>query len=238
MKYGVLLLLAVGLPAMADIQTTGLYGTGLKDDRTLLNPGASDPHYSFIFGGWPSGTWFTTISPTGPEPVVVAPGVWPLPGAWVPNTNHSQWIGPRTDAAEGEPPQPGQEGCGAYCDYLYATKFDVTNPGLLTGMWTSDNGSQVFLVDPNGHQISGPDNGLGIDNHSYSGWNSFSFNTTEKGTYELLFLVQNYGTGDGYPSKNPTGLQVAFVPEPGVLTLGAVMGGALFLASALRRKRG
>jgi hypothetical protein len=226
MKRLVALVLMAGVPAVAGV--IQVYGTGLNASSGLLNPGDIDPHYVLVSGSPIPGPAYANTPFSG----------------WVGNTASSQWIGPVANVNSGAPPQPGAEGCAANCNYDYRTTFDLTglNPGtaLLAGSWATDNSGQIWL------------NGVPTSNTLVEpGYHAlFSFSITSgfvAGVNTLDFIVNNFGyppgdpNGPGFPSTNPTGLQVEFttaqasVPEPG--TIGMVLTVLVGLAVGVRRTK-
>lgn len=117
--------LTVGLP--------GVYGTGVADDGSLLEPGVIDTHYRLV-------TSADETAP-GPDAWVLNDG-WPIQaGVWMLNGPASKWIGPQPDQATGN----------AEGEYVYETRFtlsgvDVSRVRVLGG-WATDNTGLDILVN-------------------------------------------------------------------------------------------
>jgi hypothetical protein len=126
----------------------GVFGTGLGVDGLPLPAGAADPHYTLIVN--PDNTESTVARVQGN-----------IPGAWLPNSATSKWIGPRTDtvAATGNLVDDG-EGFGSY---LYRTQIDLTGFDLstvqITGGWTSDNTTPAIRVNNVATGLTNPNEG-------------------------------------------------------------------------------
>jgi hypothetical protein len=126
----------------------GVFGTGLGSDGQPLPAGAADPHYTLI------------VNPDNTESsVALVQGN--LPGAWLPNSATSKWIGPRTDTS-GAAALVSDDGEG-FGNYVYRTQIDLTGFDLSTvkiqGSWASDNTGLAIRV--NG-AATGIDNLVGV----------------------------------------------------------------------------
>jgi hypothetical protein len=193
------------LPASAAIQISGLFNTGV-DNSSALQPNLTvDTHYSITA---------TTAPAYTPDDAYTYADLAPLyalyPGSWVGNTATSQWIGPAADIVE--PSDPTWAGT-----YTYDLTFDLTgldpSTAQVSGLWASDNGSQIFLNNVFTGYTKGP--------AGYSSLDPFSITSGFlPGLNTLRFLVAN--DLDVPPIVNPSGLQVsalagiaeAAVPEP------------------------
>lgn len=153
--YSVVISNGVGPDATSDVATLvvldnlpDVFGTGLGADGQPLPAGVPDPHYTLIVN--PDNTESTVALVQGN-----------IPGAWLPNSTTSKWIGPRTDtvAATGNTVDDG-EGLGSY---LYRTQFDLTGFDLSTvqiaGGWTTDNTTPVIRVNGVATGLTNPNEG-------------------------------------------------------------------------------
>lgn len=233
MKRILLIAALVGSPVFADIGIQGLYNTGLDSSGHLLAQGAIDPHYTVTGPGIPT------------TQALVANYVWPVGGAWVGNTATSQWVAPQADAAQGNPPQPGDQSCSPNCNYIYQTVFWISAlPGsqpTLSLKWSSDN--NLLNV-----KVNGTDNltalTTGTDGQTYAAFHDVSVTGGfQLGANTLDFVVNNFGYGtSGWSSNNPTGLQVQFVdanftvPEPSAVVLFVAMTSLLFAGWSIRKR--
>lgn len=167
--------LTVGLP--------GVFGTGVAADGTLLEAGATDPHYKLTASA-------DELYP-GPDAIVLNDG-WPIEaGVWMLNGPASKWIGPQAD-------QSGTAG-NAEGDYTYETTFDLTGFDAsrvqLIGGWATDNTGVDILVN-------GVSTGL-----TAGGFGSLAPFTISSGLVagvnKLAFKMNNLPA-----TPNPTGLRV------------------------------
>lgn len=165
--------LTVGLP--------GVYGTGVGNDGSLLEPGVIDPHYRMV---------------TSPDEGMPGPDAWVLneawpiqAGVWMLNGPSSKWIGPQPDQATGN----------AEGEYVYETRFNLTGVDVsrvrLVGGWATDNTGLDILV--NGQ-------GTGITASGFASLAPFEIATgLVAGENVLRFRMANLPT-----TPNPTGLRV------------------------------
>lgn len=182
----------------ATLTVYGLYDTGVDASGASLAGGSVDPHYTLGSG----------------SAIVVNEG-FPIP-PWLdysaPNGD-SRWVSINSSG-----------GGGTDASYTYVTTFTVGSAAGLTlsGKWSGDNDSDVFL---NGNLI-------GHQNFSDGGLNSFqhynSFNTSllANGVNTLEFVVHNgYVPAQG-GDAGPFGLRVeslSVVPEPTTVIAGALL---------------
>ena len=141
------------------------------------------------------------------------------PGSWVGNTVASQWIGPAVDIVE--PSDPTWAG-----DYSYELTFDMTGldplSAVITGKWSSDNGSQILL--------NGVSTGATIGSTGYSALAPFTITAGfAPGINTLTFVVHNLGSNPPL-DPNPTGVQVTdlqgtanVIPEPATLAVWSIL---------------
>jgi hypothetical protein len=127
----------------------GYANSGVGLDGQLLANGSVDPHFKLI------------INPdnTSSDTVYVQSN---LPGAWLPNSGTSKWIGPRADTSgaaglltpAGAPADAGA-GDGVY---VYRAQFDLTgfdlSTVLISGKWSTDNEGVKIRV--NGTDVGFP----------------------------------------------------------------------------------
>jgi hypothetical protein len=159
----------------------GIYGTGVADDGSLIEAGATDPHYRMVTSadeGFP-----------GPDAIVLN-DAWPIAaGVWMLNGPSSKWIGPQADQSVGN----------AEGEYVYETRFNLTGVDVsrvrLVGGWATDNNGLDILVN-------GQSTGF-----TASGFNTFfPFEITSglvAGENVLRFRMSNLPA-----TPNPTGLRV------------------------------
>ena len=156
-----------------------LYNTGINSEREVLPDGADDSHYILISSA--------DIKYPGPETKVSLSTGFPM-DRWVPNSQYSKWIAPRTDAVN----------FNEIGLYVYRTKFDLSkfkyNSAVIRGLWSSDNNGVDIL-------INGKSTGFYTPIEAYYGM--FPFEITEgfvEGINTLDFVVNNVNA--------PTGLRV------------------------------
>jgi len=202
------LLFASALSAHAAI--IGASNTGVDNNGVLLPGLSTDPH-------------FVLTGPIAPAVVVnPAPGVYPANnGTWLPDSASpvSQWIGPL-----GNFPSNGScSGCGGIYDYVLTLDSTLPLTDVLSGRWTSDDESCIFLNGASQACIS---------TNQYTSWHPFTITGFTNGNTNLLdFRVTNGG--------GPTGLRVEFTgtsatPEPATF---ALTGLGLLGIGLLKRKR-
>jgi len=156
-----------------------LYNTGEISKGVVLIDGETDPHYKLIKSsdnGYP-----------GPDCKVSLSNGFPM-DRWVPNSNRSKWIAPRTDAFKFN--EPGI--------YVYRTEFDLSEFEseniVISGEWSTDNNGVDIL-------INGNSTGFATPIEAYYGMFPFEIkNGFVKGINTLDFLVYNISA--------PTGLRV------------------------------
>lgn len=156
-----------------------LYNTGMNSEREVLPDGSDDNHYFLISSA--------DINYPGPETKVSLSTGFPM-DRWVPNSQYSKWIAPRTDAVNFN-----EVGL-----YVYRTRFDLSKfkhkSAVIRGLWSSDNNGVDIL-------INGKSTGFFTPIEAYYGM--FPFEITEgfvEGINTLDFVVNNVNA--------PTGLRV------------------------------
>jgi hypothetical protein len=167
----------------------GVYSTGVKDDGSVLDDGATDTHYTLV----------TNVDdPTSNTVFVQDSTVFPIStGNWVAESDLSKWVGPRVDPS-------GEIADG---DYVYRMNLDLTgfDPAtvILTGMIASDNSVTIL--------VNGTDTGI-----SQSGFGALETRTIsgvfKPGVNQVDFKVNN-----GAP-PGPTGLRIEGLTALGVST--------------------
>ncbi len=114
---------------VAVLENVPAYGnTGVGVDGLLLAAGQIDPHFKLI----------TNPDNSLSDTVYVQSN---LPGAWLPNSATSKWVGPRADSS-GSAGASGDAGAGPGV-YVYRTSLDLTGFDLasvvISGKWATDN---------------------------------------------------------------------------------------------------
>ena len=203
---GVLLTSAATFTFAAPIP--GLFNTGVDNSGNNLPFGSVDPH------------WILSVAPSGgggPNAIVADP----RPGSWVANTPDSQWVANKQDQLLGSP----------MGNYRYDLTFDLTgfdeSTAAISGLWSSDNGSQLLL------------NNVLMDTHvggamAFKSFDSLNFAIGfAPGINVLSVVVNNLG--------GPTGVHVdslfgtVAIPEPGSALLALL--GMTVCGFISRRKR-
>ncbi len=179
------------VPVSAGANPIPVFGTGLNSSGALLSVGATDPNYTI------------TSSPCGATSAITEA---PFGGVYAPNTSTSQWI-----------TSPCQDDAGVF---VYQTTFSLaglnSSTAQLSGSWTSDNESTIYL--------NGVSTGNAIGSDSFGSLTSF---TITSGFVSGLNTLDIDVTNDYY---SPSGLQlemtgtaspssVSPVPEPSMLLL-------------------
>jgi hypothetical protein len=157
----------------------GAYNTGVDTSGGLVAPGEPDPHYLLMSSG----------DAAYPGPAAYVPASAPIP-PWVENTDGSQWIGPRPDAADA--------GVGTY---HYRLLFNIAETDLATAALSAE----VATDDGNlGIFFNGEDVGVGASAFTaYTDLIIPAGSPFVAGLNSLDFYVSNGGA-----SANPTGLRV------------------------------
>lgn len=170
----------------------GYGNTGVGVDGSTLANGLVDPHFKLI------------INPdnTSSDTVYVQSN---LPGAWLPNSGTSKWVGPRANTAgaagtitpAGTPSDAGA-GDGVY---VYRAQFDLTgfdlSTVLISGKWATDNEGVKIRV--NGTDVGFP-NTVGTTFATlvpFSISNSAFPGVLTTGINNIDFYVKNTDTGTG-----------------------------------------
>lgn len=170
----------------------GFFASGLGVDGQPLPNGSIDPHYTLL----------TNPDNTESETVFVQSNV---PGAWLPNSTTSKWVGPRADtAAAAALTADDGEGPG---NYVYRTRIDLTNFDLptvrITGSWTSDNVGLAI-------RVNGVATGL-VNTGNFAALTPFTIDTTVApglvaGVNTIDFLVNNADAATGFTGLRVDGL--------------------------------
>ncbi len=185
-----MVILLVAGPVFASVQIPGLFNTGVDSGGSLLTNPAVDPHYSI------TSTTATAYTPDDAYAYDSLQDVINVYGdVWVHNTATSEWIGPSSDLSE--PFDPDWAGF-----YNYDLTFDLTgldpSTAAISGVWSSDNGSQIWL--------NGVYAGISKGNSGYSSLDPFSLTSGfQPGINTLTFVVNNANESLAY---NPSGLHV------------------------------
>jgi Cadherin-like domain len=178
----------------------GQGNTGVRPNGQLLDAGVVDPHFKLI------------VNPDNTLSDVVYTQTAP-PGAWLPNSITSQWVGPRPNSAgsaglltpAGSPADAGAgEGVYVYRTSLDLTGFDLSTV-VISGKWATDNEGLEIRV--NGTSVGFP-NTVGV---TFTTLVPFSITNTAfpglltTGVNHIDFHVKNTDatTGGGF-----TGLRV------------------------------
>jgi len=182
----------------------GVFGTGLNDDGLVLNNGDMDLHYT-LTANPNDGTKFDTWVQTN------------IPGAWLPNSNTSKWIGPVPNTASANGSLDAGEGLGTY---VYRTHIDLTGRDLSTvkilGTWASDNNGLAIRVNgaATGITNSNPTGGV------FGTLETFVIDTSNApgliaGVNNIDFVVNN--AGDGLTGLRVDALRAVVIPASGAL---------------------
>jgi len=144
--------------------------------------------------------------------VVADPSGYPL-NSWIANSAVSEWIGP---AMADQP-------CCGLGDYTYDQSFTVSGGAeTISGRWAADNEATMYV---NGVEVA-----VGGTTATFQQWTPFSFSVSTPGTqtFDLTFVVDNYGEASG--------LRVEFnsAPEPSTF---AALGAGLVMIGFIKRKR-
>lgn len=206
--YTVVISNGVGPDATSDIATIvvldnlpDVFGTGLGADGQPLPAGVPDPHYTLIVN--PDNTESTDALVQGNIPL----------GAWLPNSDTSKWIGPRTDTV-GATGSSVDAGAG-FGNYVYRTQFDLTGFDLstvqITGGWTTDNATPAIRVNGVATGLTNPAEG------AFGALIPFVINQANvpglvAGVNTVDFVVNNAGPGVGF-----TGLRVDITSAVGLI---------------------
>jgi hypothetical protein len=182
-----------------------IFNTGVNNSGNVLAGGSVDPHYA---GVSPASTAF------------VLGGTAFLPGAWLPNSAASKWIG--VDTGDG-----GSINGGNYAR-TYRITFDLTGlipaTAQLTGRWAVDNTGVLLL---NGTTIS--------TSTGFSSFTTFSATSGFLPGVNTLDAVWTNAGGPGGLRMEVSGTASA-IPEPGSMLL-ISGGGLLFLAGVWSQQR-
>ena len=203
--------------AVSQASANLIFDTGVDSSGNSLSPNSIDTHY-LLDGG---------------NAVVVTGNSFPIP-PWLDysaGNGNSRWIS--VDSAGGSGSLPGM-------DHSYVTTFSLTSAGyVLSGQWSSDNASDVYL---NGNFIASLAFGS-PGNYSFQHYASFSTaNFLVSGVNTLQFLVHNGdvnqqdGVPGGWFGLRAEGLTLTAIPEPTTVIAGALLL-LPFGASVLRKLR-
>lgn len=214
LAFASLVALASLLPGVSyGLPISGLFNTGVDQAGGVLANGQQELHYVLI--GPPPSAQCPLCS--GPAFARATDAAWlsPPPG--------SKWIGPidNNDA-------PGAT------FYSYSLTFDLTgldpSTAVITGLWSSDNGSQILLNGTDTGWVNGDPGG-----RSFEQLTSFSIATGfEPGFNSLEFVVGNAGGPTSLLVSNLSGTAQA-IPDPTPASLVSL--GLLALAGLRRGAR-
>lgn len=159
---------------------------GFHNTGDGLSAGEEDPHYTLI----------VNADGDAPIPAIVQSG---LPGAWLPNSNNSRWIGPRENTVDAAGYLDGESDA----TYIYRTTIDLTGfdpqSTILMGQWATDNQGLAILVNEK-------DTGL-TNNAQFAAWTDFFIDSGNAefvaGVNTIDFVVLNPDANVGY-----TGLRI------------------------------
>lgn len=195
----------------AQTNIPGVFSTGVDNSGNVLAPGQTDPHYTI------------SASPIGAVPALTST----LSPTWVTNTPSSAWINATGNGTDIEP-------AGFYA-YVLLFSMNGLDPSTaqITGLWASDNASEIYF--------NGVDTGISNYPDEFSALDPFSItNGFVAGQNQLLFYVTQDPT---VSSENPEGLQVDIisataqpVPEPAAVSL-LGLSGLLLAGRFLKNKR-
>jgi hypothetical protein len=194
----------------------GLYNTGVDNSNALLAGGASDPHWTVIYGGGPTIAAAVVMS----DGNLFGGGGGLLP--WMLNGPNSKWI----SIADSVNVPTGL--------VTYEIMFDLTgfdpSSAVINGSMTADANVVDVLINGAGTSQSTGFNqwdslhGFTVNSGFQSGLNVLSFEVLhEDGVFDA-FRAQLSGTAT---------TAAAGVPEPGTLIL---MGAGLVVAASLKRR--
>lgn len=213
MKLITSIFLTVGISALAHAAAIpGLYNTGVDNSNVLLAGGTNDPHWTVTYGGGP------TVAPAVADDVVFG-GCCGL-NPWMLNGPSSKWISIAN--AEFVP-----SGLVVYDIMFDLTGFDPSTAAITGGMAADGN---VIDIKLNGNSLG--------ESTAFNTWNnftSFSVNSGFQSGLNVLAFSVNHEDGDFDALRAElSGSAQPNAPEPGTFVL---MGGALYVAGLLKRRR-
>jgi hypothetical protein len=195
--------------AASAVPILGMFNTGVNNVGSPLPNGMIDPH------------WVLSSGPVGTPTAITGN---PIPGSWVSNTPTSRWVTPGTN---GNSPVPGGT-------YVYDLMFDLTGfqpaTATISGIWSSDNQSTVFL---NGALFATHTGGAA----AFTSFDTFGIGTGFlPGINTLTIQVNNLGGPSGAHVNELQGDALP-IPEPCTLTLAVLALGGIFMRKKCRPTR-